>query len=127
MEPYICCGLLLWLPSSNRSELTFKTVPLQAPAALSIEPLKLAPGNTLTLRVGEAVPASEVSVVDGHQKQITRALLVGEMHTLEITQRLWRITAPGVASPLASEPTAARKGRCVFRAIKELPSIVVYL
>lgn len=96
-------------------------MPLQAPAALSIEPLKLAPGNTLTLRVGEAVPASEVSVVDGHQKQITRALLGGEMQTLEITQRLWRITAPGVASPLASEPTAARKGRCVFRAIKYLP------
>ena len=82
----------------------------QAPAALSVEPLKLAPGAVLRLTAGQAVPAAEVSVVDGARKQITRALLGGEVHNLEVKQRLWRMTSrPAAAS--VPEPAETRPSR----------------
>lgn len=77
--------------------------------------MKLAPGNILELRFGEAVPASELVVVDGHRKRITKAFLGGEMQKLEVTQRLWRITGAGAAVP-APEMVAGRRGRCASSA-----------
>ena len=78
---------------------------------MSIEPLKLAPGNSLELQVGEAVPAAELLVLDGHRRRITRAFMGGQMQALEVTQRLWRLTGSAAAPP-PPELAAGRRGRC---------------
>ena len=64
----------------------------QAPSTLTIEPAKLAPGNTQTILAGEAIPESKVAVGNAAgQLGLVKAYLGGQKTPLTVVQRLWRL------------------------------------
>ena len=64
----------------------------QAPSTLTIEPAKLAPGNTHAILAGEAIPESKVAVGNAAgQLGLVKAYLGGQKTPLAIVQRLWRL------------------------------------
>ncbi len=65
---------------------------VQAPSVLTIEPAKLAPGNTQTIVASEAIPESKVAVGNAaKQLGLVKAYLGGQKTPLTIVQRLWRL------------------------------------
>ena len=59
---------------------------------MTIEPAKLAPGNTQTILAGEAISESKVAVGNAAgQLGLVKAYLGGQKTPLTIVQRLWRL------------------------------------
>ncbi|KAL0055144.1 hypothetical protein WJX82_007626 [Trebouxia sp. C0006] len=101
------------LPAAIYGDTTERTVPLRrleavlteeelqehsnkemqkAPSTLTIEPAKLAPGNTQTLLAGEVIAESKVAVSNAAgQLRLVKAYLGGQKTPLTIVQRLWRL------------------------------------
>ena len=66
---------------------------LQVPASLALEPAGLATEKAVEMAAGAVIPETRITVLNGSSHCMTKAILAGERHALNVTQCLWRLAA----------------------------------